>query len=590
MEYKKLANLYDELNLTTKRLEKTYIISNFIKKIDQKDIEAFSLLVNGKIFPDWSDKKIGVAAKIVIKAICKSTAVSEFEVEKQWKKIGDLGNVVEDLISKKKQSSLFPKIITLNEIFKNLKKLSEISGNGSIDKKIDIISEMLISSSPVEAKYIVRTVIENMRVGIGQGTLRDAIIWAYFGEIIELIYDEEKKSLDLDDEKRDLYSEYQNKVQHALDLSNDFSLVINSIRENGIKGLENIKLKPGKPINAMLFKKAENVLEAFKIVGSPAAFEYKYDGFRLQIHKTDKGIELYTRRLENVTEQFPDIIPVIKNNIDGNEFILDSEIVGYDPISKKYLPFQKISQRIRRKYDIEEVSKNFPVEINIFDIMYLEGKDYLNVDFKKRREILEKIIKQENKKIVLTKMIVTDDEKEATLFYDESVKSGEEGIMAKALDGIYKPGSRVGYGVKIKPTLEPLDLVIVSAEWGEGKRKGWLSSFTLACFDENKEDFLEIGKVSTGLKEIESEGVSFFKMTEVLKPFLKSKEGKNVEVEPRIIIEVAYEEIQKSINYSSGYALRFPRFLRLRDDKSLEEINNINDVEYLFNNQKNRGN
>ena len=154
MEYKKLANLYDELNLTTKRLEKTYIISNFIKKIDQKDIEAFSLLVNGKIFPDWSDKKIGVAAKIVIKAICKSTAVSEFEVEKQWKKIGDLGNVVEDLISKKKQSSLFPKIITLNEIFKNLKKLSEISGNGSIDKKIDIISEMLISSSPVEAKYI----------------------------------------------------------------------------------------------------------------------------------------------------------------------------------------------------------------------------------------------------------------------------------------------------------------------------------------------------------------------------------------------------------------------------------------------------
>ncbi|MBT3464781.1 ATP-dependent DNA ligase [archaeon] len=590
MEYKKLANLYDELNLTTKRLEKTYIISNFIKKIDQKDIEAFSLLVNGKIFPDWSDKKIGVAAKIVIKAICKSTAVSEFEVEKQWKKIGDLGNVVEDLISKKKQSSLFPKIITLNEIFKNLKKLSEISGNGSIDKKIDIISEMLISSSPVEAKYIVRTVIENMRVGIGQGTLRDAIIWAYFGEIIELIYDEEKKSLDLDDEKRELYSEYQNKVQHALDLSNDFSLVINSIRENGIKGLENIKLKPGKPINAMLFKKAENVLEAFKIVGSPAAFEYKYDGFRLQIHKTDKGIELYTRRLENVTEQFPDIIPVIKNNIDGNEFILDSEIVGYDPISKKYLPFQKISQRIRRKYDIEEVSKNFPVEINIFDIMYLEGKDYLNVDFKKRREILEKIIKQENKKIVLTKMIVTDDEKEATLFYDESVKSGEEGIMAKALDGIYKPGSRVGYGVKIKPTLEPLDLVIVSAEWGEGKRKGWLSSFTLACFDENKEDFLEIGKVSTGLKEIESEGVSFFKMTEVLKPFLKSKEGKNVEVEPRIIIEVAYEEIQKSINYSSGYALRFPRFLRLRDDKSLEEINNINDVEYLFNNQKNRGN
>ena len=203
---------------------------------------------------------------------------------------------------------------------------------------------------------------------------------------------------------------------------------------------------------------------------------------------------------------------------------------------------------------------------------------------------MEKIIKQENKKIVLTKMIVTDDEKEATLFYDESVKSGEEGIMAKALDGIYKPGSRVGYGVKIKPTLEPLDLVIVSAEWGEGKRKGWLSSFTLACFDENKEDFLEIGKVSTGLKEIESEGVSFFKMTEVLKPFLKSKEGKNVEVEPRIIIEVAYEEIQKSINYSSGYALRFPRFLRLRDDKSLEEINNINDVEYLFNNQKNRGN
>ena len=337
----------------------------------------------------------------------------------------------------------------------------------------------------------------------------------------------------------------------------------------------------------MLFQKAKNIKDAFSIVGKPAAIEEKYDGFRLQIHKNNGKLKLLTRSLEDVTKQFPDVVQTISKNVKSDEFIIDVEVVGIDAQTKKYLPFQNISQRIRRKYDIEEMAKKFPVQVNVFDVLFCDKKSLLKVPFIERRNTLKKII-SETPELKLAKQLTTDDESVAENFYKESLAAGNEGVMMKNLQGIYKPGSRVGFGVKVKPTMDSLEVVIVGAEWGEGKRSKWLASFIIAVRDPETNSYLEIGRVGTGIKE-KSEGVSFDQLTELLKPLVIEEKGREVAVRPEIVIEVDYEEIQKSPTYSSGYALRFPRLVKLREDRASQDINTVDDVRSLAEAQRGRG-
>jgi DNA ligase-1 len=294
---------------------------------------------------------------------------------------------------------------------------------------------------------------------------------------------------------------------------------------------------------------------------------------------------LFTRRLEDVTKQFPDIAEYVKKNVKGKSFIIDSEAVGYNRKTGKYMPFQNISQRIKRKYDIDRMSHDFPVELNVFDIIYHEGKSLINEDFEKRRTLLERIVKQEPKKIVLAKNKIASDKKDVEKFFKEAVNAGNEGLMFKSLKAPYKPGARVGYMIKFKHIMETLDLVIIGAEWGEGKRAKWLSSYHIACLDEN-DNFVEIGKASTGLKEKEEEGLSFMEMTKLLKPLIISEKGKEVKVKPKIVIEVGYEEIQKSPTYTSGFALRFPRVIQIREDKGPDEASTLDYIKKLYAGQK----
>ena len=267
--------------------------------------------------------------------------------------------------------------------------------------------------------------------------------------------------------------------------------------------------------------------------------------------------------------------------------ILDSEVVGFNKKTTQYMAFQSISQRIKRKYNIKELASKFPVEVNVFDILFYNDKSLLKEEFHKRRALLGKIIDPVPRKIVLSRIMITDKEEEANKFYQKSLDAGNEGLMAKNLNAVYKPGSRVGFGVKIKPVMESLDLVIVGAEWGEGKRSGWLTSFVVACRDDEG-NLVEIGKVGTGIKELEEEGVTFNQLTEMLKKNIKSEKGKSAAVKPTIVIEVHYEEIQKSTKYSSGYALRFPRFVRLREDRHVEDISDLSLVKDLYVGQRGR--
>src|SRR3989344_3626308 len=417
MEYSKLVDIYEQLNTTTKRLEKTHIISEFLKDVSADDIEHVILLLEGRVFPSYDSMEIGIAARLMLKSLNVATGISVERIEKEWKKFGDLGKVAEEIVKTKKQATLHSAKLTVKKVFDNIRKLAELEGEGTVDRKTQLIAELLTSAKPVESKYIVKTILGEMRIGVGEGSMRDAITWAFFGHKTGVKYTKEGNDIEVED--RDIYNKYLDAVQHAYDVTNEFALVAKAAKQKGLEGLENIGMKVGIPIQVMLALKVDTIEEAFETVGKPAAIEFKYDGYR----------------------------------------------------------------------------------------------------------------------------------------------------------------------IKFKSMMETLDLAIVGAEWGQGKRSKWLSSYVIACIDENG-NFLEVGRASTGLKEKEKEGLSFVEMTRLLKPLTIFEKGKEVKVKPKIVIEVGYDEIQKSPTYESGFALRFPRVIQIREDKGPDEVSTLDYVKKLYNGQK----
>ncbi|HLD38574.1 MAG TPA: ATP-dependent DNA ligase, partial [Candidatus Nanoarchaeia archaeon] len=568
MLYQELAELFKQLESTTKRLEKTKILSEFLKKLSGEDKDVMYLLI-GRIYPEGNEKEIGISTQIAIKAISKFTGAAESKVLEMWKKIGDLGKVAEELSNKKKQTTLkFTSKLTIQKVLENLRKLPELEGKGTVSLKLLLITELLSSASSLEAKYLTRTLIGDLRIGIKSSTIREALASAFFSE------DEKKQASE--------------KIQNAYDKLSDLAIIF-ELSKKGIEQLEKVSLKTDKPIKVMLAQKALSIEDGFEKCGKYLAAEYKYDGFRMLINKKDDSVSLYTRRLENVTKQFPDIVEVIKKNIKAKSCIIDSEIIGYSPKTKKYMPFQAISQRIRRKYDIDRLVKELPVEVKAFDIVLYNDEDLINSPFEQRSKLLKKIIKSEKYKITTSDQIITDKVSEVREFYEKAIKNNQEGLILKNLNAPYKPGSRVGYMLKLKEELRDFDLVITGAEYGTGKRAGWFSSFILSCKGNKKDEYLEIGKVGTGINEKENEGkITFKELTKQLKLLIIDEKGTVVQVKPKMIVAVTYQEIQKSTNYSSGYALRFPRVNVLRPDKPLSEITDIKEVENAYREQKKR--
>lgn len=557
MDYSELVKVYQELEKTTKRLEKTEIVAQFIKKVPSDSLKDIIYLLEGRIFPEWDERKIGFSSRLMIKAISQTTGISAKDIEAKWSKIGDLGDVTQELMNKRKQATLLSSRLTVKKVIENIRKLSELEGEGTVDRKLALVSELLSSSNPTESRFIVRAVLEDLRVGIAAGIIRDAIAKA-FNKDVEV-------------------------VESAFDLTVDYGEVAVLAKKNELKA---VSLKPGKPIKMMLSIIASSVEEGFEYLGKPMQTEFKLDGFRLQIHKSKNDTKLFTRRMENVTKQFPDLIGVIPSHVKGDSFILDAEAVGYDKKTKKYLPFQSISQRIKRKYNIHETAEKFPVELNVFDIVYYNGKSLMDKPLKERRKVIESVIRQEPGKIKITDKLVTSDLKEGNKFFNEALKKGTEGLMMKNLNSEYRPGRYVGGWMKLKQILEPLDLVIVGAEYGTGKRAGYLSSYVLACRSDGK--LLECGMVSTGVKEkSQEEGITYKELTKLLKSSIIEQKGKSVKIKPKIVIEVGYEEIQKSPTYSSGFALRFPKFLRERSsEKDVKDINTLEDIKRIYNSQR----
>ena len=558
MDYSKICGVYRELESTTKGLEKTDILADFLGEI--RDEPELIYLLQGRVFADWDNRELGVSIQLVIKAIGRAAGIGEGVVVDRFKELGDLGKVAEAVLGKgKKQRALFGGKLSVEKVMENLRKIPTFEGRGAVDMKVGFIVELLHSATAEEAKYVVRTVLGDLKIGVGSGILRDAIVVYCFAP------------KDLEDKKVCAKA-----VQEAYDKATDFAEVFARACDDS---LEKIKLEPGKPVKVMLFPKAKDVEDAFRIVGRPAAFEYKYDGFRVMINKEKNGkVRIFTRRLEEVTKQFPEIVEYVESHVEGESFILDAEAVGFDSATKKYTDFQAISQRIKRKYDIEKLRESLPIELVVFDVIYYDGKSLIGTAFGERRKLIERIVREEEWKIVLAKQIVTDDAEEVERFYEAALADNQEGLMGKNLGAPYKPGARVGYAVKLKPEDKDFELVITGAEWGTGKRAGWLTSFDVACRDDDG-NLLEIGKVSTGLKEKEEEGLSFKEMTDMLEKLVVGTGGRHIKVKPEVVVAVQYQNIQKSPTYSSGYALRFPRILRLRSDRGVGDVATLKEVE-----------
>jgi DNA ligase-1 len=561
MDYLVLAGVYERLESETSKLKKAEIIADLLKSASEEDLEKVVLLMRGTVFPGYSQMEIGIADKMVIKAISRASGFKESVVLEKFKKSGDLGIAAEECLGSRKQSSLARKKVTVDFVFNGLRKLASMEGPSSQSAKLVAIAEMLISARPKEARYIVRTILSNLRVGASDGILKDAIVLAF---------------LSSEDS-----SEALSAVDYALNIIADFGEVAKIAKEKGIVGLKNVGVKVGKPVQVMLAEKAESikeVLEKYKKV----AIEWKFDGMRAQVHKSDGKIWIFTRRLENVTHQFPDLVSMVRDSVKSKDCIIEGELLAINPKTGEPMPFQVISKRVKRKYHIEKMVKEIPVQMNFFDAIYADGELLINKPFTERRRILERIVKPIPGKVQLAKQITTDDLRDAEKFYQSALEAKQEGVMLKVLDSSYVFGRHVDGWMKIKPIMETLDLVIVGATWGEGSRSRWLTSFVLACRDPDSGKLLECGMMSTGLTEQE-----YTEMTKMLRPLITEEKGKEVKVKPKLIVEVAYQEIQKSPTYSSGFALRFPSFKNLRPDK--DEADTIDRIRKLYTSQGRAG-
>ena len=552
MNFNDLSVKLDEISQNSSLLKKVDIISELLSNSHERDITNIIYILQGKFAPEYEKIKLGISNKLILKSLSKVSGISMELIEKMWGDVGDIGQLSYDIIKSKKQNNLFNDKLMTSELIEELNKMSKLEGKGSTEEKIKILIKLYSKCEANSVKYITRMCIEDMRIGAGFGVIRDSI----------------SKSFNID----------KKTIQSSYDIYPDIANIAHLIKKNGIKFSKNIKMSPGKPIKVMLFQKAKNIESSFEKLGKKISAEYKYDGFRLQIHRNNDEIKLFTRNLEEVSKQFPDIISIVKSNIKSKHFIIDCEAIGINRKNSSWMPFQKVSRRIKRKYDIDKIIDEIPISLRVFDIIY-EDNNLINTEFYERRKILEKIVKYKKDYIELSELIITNSSEEINKFYKKSLRDGAEGIMLKNLSGIYKPGSRVGFGLKMKPTMENLDLVITGAEWGTGKRANWLSSFELSC--KNKDNFLTIGKMGTGIKEKDEEGVSFGHLTKLLTKFIISESGKTVKLKPSVIVEVAYEELQKSENYQSGYALRFPRFVRLREDLSLDDVDDLTKIKSL---------
>src|SRR5213594_3955496 len=574
MQFARVVDAYEKIEATTKRLEMTELLVGLLRDTPLEDLDKVVYLTQGRIHPDCMGIELGLAEKMVLRVVTHATGLDESKVNRMWKDKGDLGLVAEDAISARRQKPLESIPLTVAKVYENLDAIARESGEGSQERKVRLLSDLLGTATPREAKYIVRMVVGQMRLGIADMTIVDALAAAFATKA---------------DRPR---------VERAYNVCSDLGEVARVLASRGIDGLEDIHLKLFRPIRAMLAERLETLEEIFERM-EEAALEYKYDGLRVQAHVSPKRIELFSRHLENITVQFPEIVDGLRSAIQDRAAIVEGEAVPVDPNTGEFLPFQEVSRRRGRKTEVERMSKEFPVTLFAFDCL-LHGEDDLTPrPYTERRKALEAVVKP-IEGIRHSTVRVTDDVKQAEAFFDEALQAGCEGLMAKALDSTYDAGARGYQWIKFKREYsaalsDTIDLVIVGAFAGRGKRAGSYGALLMAAYDKDADLFRTVCKLGTGFDD-----VTLAALPERLAPHIvphrsarvDSKLEPDVWFEPTTVLEVRGVEISVSpvhtaswgsIRSGAGLAIRFPRFTgRSREDKGPEDATTTKELLEMY--------
>lgn len=551
MEFKDFVKLADEIN---KESRNTIIIDTVADAFSNTDKDALKIIprfLQGEIFPAHDGRKTRISTSLMRQSISDATNISEETLKSSMTDVSDMGELFDkyDINSNSGQQRLGSPTVTVTEVFEVCSLIADTSGSGSQEVKVNYLVSLLLKCSSIEAKYLTRLILGNMSIGVGSGTIRKSISKAY--------------------------NVPEDTVERALMLTNDSGNVVTIASKDGEEGVDNIKLSVCEiPVLSMKAKKstpleAMNDMDLDKVYG-----EYKYDGFRIQVHKKGDKVKLFTRNLEDVTSSLPDIVTFVNDNVDIDTVVLDGEVVGYE--SKEFdspLPYQKTQKRIRRKHGIEEMMDEIPIKPHFFDILY-HGEYGLQLDtpFEKRRERLSNLCNDD----ILSECIQCDSIEDVQKLMSNADRDGHEGGMIKDPNSTYEPNSRGKKWLKLKPEGETIDATVIGGEYGDGRRSDFISSFELAIWNTDTDELVHIGNVGNGVSDD-----LLVELTDTFEDEIIKQNGREVTIRPTVVVEVRFEEVQPSPKFDSGYGLRFPRVVQMRDTKSISDVDSVERLENI---------
>jgi len=579
MKFAEITDCFGRMECTTKRLELTDILVELLKKTPVEVIAKVVYLIQGKLRPNFEGVELGIAEKLAMKSISKSSGLTIKKIEDDYRSGGDLGITAANIMKQKTQTTFSAEIITLERVYDTLLRIAKLQGIGSQDMKIKYISSLLNDATSNEAKFLLKILLGTLRLGIAENTLMDALAIAFTGE----------------KDNREL-------IENAYNVSSDLGHVSEIVAAEGLAGIKKFQISLFSPIRPMLADRVKSEKDVIKKFEGEFAAEYKLDGERAQIHKQKNKVVIFSRSLENITYYYPDIVEKISNVLLCDTCILEAEIVAINENTGQFLPFQELMHR-RRKYKIEKAVTDYPITINLFDVLYVDEKKTIDLPYLERRNLLKKIVK-DDKFVKLIPMNIIKNEGDVLEVLESSINSGCEGLMLKMIQSPYRAGIRGSNWLKLKREYQnelgdSLDLIVIGAFFGKGRRTGKYGTLLLATYNPENDTFPSICKVGTGFTD-----ENLDQLYQILSPSVTLKKNSRVEsdmdadiwFEPSLVIEIVASEITLSpihktgfniIRKDSGLALRFPKFTgKIRTEKNVDDASTDEEVVALYNGQK----
>ncbi len=579
MDYSEVAGSYAKLESISGRNEMTEVFAALLRKTPRGELPMLVYLTQGKLRPDYEGIELGLAEKMALRTLATASDSSPDEVYKTYVKVGDIGTAAELLLGRRSQGTLYSEKLTLERVYNTLMKVARQSGEGSVEAKLREVASLLNDASPSEAKFIIRTVTGQLRLGVADYTVLDACALAFLGE---------KKE--------------RTKIERAYNVHPDLGFIVRTVASRKLRGIEEVKVEVGVPIRPMLAERLDSAKSIMKKMGQKmVAAEYKLDGERLQIHKEGKKVTLFSRRLEVITNHYPDAVKLVVEHIAPKTAILEAEVVAINEDTEEYLPFQELMHR-RRKYGVDQAMADYPIALNFFDILLSGSRDVTGLPYSSRRKLLEGAVK-DTERTRPVPALRSDDPMKIEEFMEDAIQNGCEGLVVKDLESPYRAGAREFAWIKLKreyksELTDTIDFPIVGAFHGKGRRVGTYGTYLLAAYDDQRGVFSSVAKIGTGFSDDD-----LARIPKLLKPFeshvrpanVESKVDPDVWFRPHLVIETIASELTLSpihtagmgrVRPRAGISLRFPKFTgKVRDDKRAEDATTVEELVNMYSGQ-----